>query len=174
MSLLLHVCLYHRTGTSTVSRGRAGQKIQKKSVGFNREEMMMTALTGFGQILHTSLCCQKRRWALFTQSSVHVRLHGHKFSHNLFIQRKRKKKNKPNQTKTHPPQPKVHLDILFLSMAKKYTSFSTSHRINKTVNSLSKQCVQLGQLEAFQLFLFSSLFLLVLLKSLQLFCLVLL
>lgn len=172
MSFLLHVWLYHSTGTSTVSRGRTGQKIQKKSVGFNRGEMVMTALTGFGQILHASPCCQKRCWVLFTWSSLHVLLHGHKFSHNLFIKRKRKKKTPTKQPP--PPNLKSTLDIFFLPMAKKQTSFSTSYKINKTVNSLSKQCVQLDGLEAFQLFLFSDLFLLISLKLLQLFCLVLL
>lgn len=79
--------------------------------------------------------CQKGPRTFFTQSSVHVLLHKNKSSHNLFV-KKRKKKKSPF-----------------------FPFFSTSHRINKTVNSSTKLCLLLDQLEhhsAFPIFVLVS------------------
>lgn len=119
-----------------MNSGRNGQKISKKSVKFNYEETMMTALTDFWQMLRVSLYCQKKHWTLFTQSSVHVLLHRNKFSHNLSVKRKREKK-----------EPIKKIKNTFFPSGQKACKCFNSHRINKTVNSLTKQCVPLDQLE---------------------------
>lgn len=84
-----------------------------------------------------------------TETSLHTEVwlcsDPQKFSHNLFVERKRRGKKKGGEkTPTFV--------TLFYSVAKSHTSFSINHRINKTVHRLTKQHCLVGQQEQLSAF----------------------